>query len=170
MIFSTAQISDAKKIVQFVNSAYRGEYSKKGWTTEADLLDGQRTDVEKISEMILEEHGTIEMLSINDQLVGCVYLKHEGDTTYLGMLTVEPTKQNAGLGRALMVHAEAWAREHMAKKIRMTVIQHRTELIAYYNRKGYVITGKTEPFPMEDPRFGLPKRTDLVFVELVKEL
>ena len=120
--------------------------------------------------MIREEQGTIEMLSVNDQLVGCVYLKQEGDTAYLGMLTVEPTKQNAGLGRALMEHAEVWAREHKAKKIRMTVIHHRTELIAYYNRKGYVITGKTEPFPMEDPRFGRPKRPDLVFVELVKDL
>lgn len=170
MNFSTATTADAETISQLVNSAYRGDYSKKGWTTEADLLGGQRTDKERILEMISDPNATVELLLIEHKIMGCVYLKKESETVYLGMLTVEPTQQTAGYGKALMTHAQDWAKGQNAKTIRMTVIKQRTELITYYERQGFSLTGKTEPFPIEDPRFGVPKRKDLIFVELVKKI
>ena len=164
-----AQKSDAQKIEKLVNSAYRGDYSKQGWTTEADLLDGQRTDEGKLLEMIESKDSRIELLLEDDRLLGCVYLNLEAGALYLGMLTVEPTLQDKGYGKVLLQRAEDVAREMGMTEIRMTVINNRPELMAYYERRGYKPTGKTEPFPENDPRFGLPK-TKLVFHEFSKKL
>ena len=169
MTFSSAVIADAQSIAKLVNSAYRGDYSKQGWTTEADILGGQRTDSGKIQEMIEDPQATIELLKVGNQLMGCVYLKHEGDAVYLGMLTVEPTQQDKKYGSQLMTHAESWAQQRGVKKMKMTVIEGRDTLIAYYQRRGWYFTGKTEPFPMNDPRFGLPK-TQLTFLEMIKDI
>ena len=169
MNFTTATPQDAQDLDRFVNSAYRGEYSKQGWTTEADLLGGQRTDSEKLIEMMGESDALIRLLRDAEQILGCVYLKHTEDSVYLGMLTVEPCLQGKGLGAKLLAEAERYAKEVGAKKIRMTVIEQRAELIAYYQRKGYSLTGHREPFPMNDPRFGLPK-TELMFLEMAKAM
>lgn len=170
MNFRSARLSDTAALVQFVNSAYRGDHSKKGWTTEADLLDGQRTDDGKIIEMINDPEASLELLFDETQkLVGCVYLKQEPSSVYLGMLTVEPALQGKGHGAQLIEHAKQWARKAGKTQMRMTVIQGREELIAYYQRKGWQLTGKQEPFPMDDPRFGIPKRP-LLFLELTAPL
>jgi N-acetylglutamate synthase-like GNAT family acetyltransferase len=167
--FRTATILDAELISKLVNSAYRGESSKKGWTTEADLLGGQRTDAEKIQEMIEAKNSQIE-LSIDGEILGCVYLKvEENKTLYFGMLTVTPELQASGIGKLLLEHLEIKANEKGCTQIRMTVISIRKELIAFYERRGYKATGKTEPFPMNDPRFGIPK-TPLTFLEFAKTL
>lgn len=158
--FRKAEMSDAESINQLVNSAYRGESSKAGWTTEADLLGGQRTDVEKISEMLRQDR--IELAYEGSELLGCVYIRKEGDALYFGMLTVKPTLQNKGTGKLLLNRVDEIAREMGLKKIRMTVINSRTELIQFYERRGFRWTGETEPFPENDPRFGIPK-TKLVF-------
>lgn len=169
IIFRKAEPKDAPKIAELVNSAYRGESSKIGWTTEADLLGGQRTDPDKILDMILEKGSRIEVASDGLSLVGCVHTKTEADALYFGMLTVEPKLQNSGAGKLLLKRVEEIAREEGLKKIRMTVISVRKELIAYYERRGYKWTGKTEPFPSHDPRFGLPKQ-ELIFHEFEKKL
>lgn len=167
--FRTATPLDANELNVLVNSAYRGDSSKKGWTTEADLLGGQRTDLEKILEMINEPNSKIELAIENDQILGCVYLKKESETLYFGMLTVNPEIQSRGIGKLLMNHLETVARDWSCHNIRMTVISQRAELIAFYERRGYQFTGKTEPFPENDPRFGLPK-TKLHFHEFAKKL
>jgi GNAT superfamily N-acetyltransferase len=168
----TAVASDAEALVPFVNGGYRGESSKKGWTTEADLLGGQRTDPEKMRGMIDAEDARIELARAEDgTLIGCVYLKKEQDgSCYLGMLTVDPARQAGGIGKLIMAHSDAVARAWGCRRMRMTVISARAELIAYYERRGYAKTGATEPFPEDDPRFGLPKVRGLTFVELAKAL
>ncbi|MFI5346278.1 MAG: GNAT family N-acetyltransferase [Elusimicrobiota bacterium] len=170
--FRTAAAPDADVLVALVNSGYRGESSKKGWTTEADLLGGQRTDADKIREMIAAKDSRVE-LAFNEagDLLACVHLKKEKDgSCYLGMLTVDPNRQAGGIGKSLMAHSEELARAWGCIRMRMTVISVRSELIAYYERRGYAKTGATEPFPENDPRFGLPKVRGLMFVELVKPL
>lgn len=169
--FKQAQLSDAQRISDLVNSAYRGDSSKKGWTTEADLLGGQRTDPEKIQEMIDSPTSRIELaLNEKQEILGCVYLNQDSDSLYLGMLTVNPNLQAQGIGKLLLTHAEEVAKGLNLSQIKMTVISVRSELIAFYERRGYVNTGKTEPFPENDPRFGLPKTKGLIFQEFVKKI
>jgi len=169
MIFRTAITSDADQITSLVNSAYRGESSKVGWTTEADLLGGQRTDRNKILEIIQDENSLIEMAVEGFEIVGLVHLKKERGFLYFGMLTVKPTLQNKGIGKKLLSRIEEIALLWSLTKIRMTVIHLRRELIGYYERRGYHWTGETEPFPAHDPRFGLPKM-DLIFYVFQKNL
>ena len=171
--FRTALPSDAFSITVLVNSAYRGDYAKKGWTTEAYLLEGQRTDDENILEMLNDPQAQIELVydSKNPAIIlGCVYLNFETKgSLYFGMLTVNPELQAQGLGKQLMSHLELKAKEKNCQRIRMTVISVRKELIAFYERRGYESTGKTEPFPMNEPRYGVPK-TNLEFLEFIKTL
>ena len=171
--FKTATIQDADQIARLVNSAYRGDVSKQGWTTEADLLDGQRTDSEAITELIQTPLNQIE-LAIDDQtqiIVGSVHLIRElPETLYFGMLTVSPAIQGQGLGKAILDHTEKVAKRDGLKKIRCTVIPVRSELIAFYERRGFRATGKFEAFPLHDERFGIPKVEGLVLKEFVKNL
>jgi N-acetylglutamate synthase-like GNAT family acetyltransferase len=165
-----ASLKDAKEIVDLVNSAYRGESSKQGWTTEADLLDGIRTDEDAIKEIIARPKSVV-LLCHDDAnaLIGCVHLQQREQEVYLGMLTVYPQLQGGGIGKKLLRCAEAWARNVRANEMAMTVISIRSELIAWYERHGYVRTGDTKAFPSSDPRFGIPKK-QLFFLVLKKEL
>ncbi len=170
--FQTATISEADSLAQFVNSAYRGEFAKTGWTTEADLLDGQRTDGESIKQIIEAPLNQIECAySLKpESLIGCVHLIQEGsETLYFGMLTVSPTMQGKGFGKILLNHIEQIAKSYGCKKIRITVIPSRKELIDYYKRRGFKETGRFEAFPT-DPKFGIPKVSDLSLQEFIKEL
>lgn len=155
-----ARTSDLDLVANLVNSAYRGEYSKQGWTTEADFLGGQRTDALTLENELTQPGQSMELLfDETSTLVGCVFLKDEPeDVLYFGMLTVEPKKQDRGFGKVLLKHIESLAEIRQKKRMRMTVIDLRQELIAYYKRRGYEFTGKVEPFPMDDPNFGIPKQ------------
>ena len=170
--FRIAGPGDVPELLALVEGAYRGDSARRGWSHEADLLDGQRTDAEGLSDIIGDPAQTILLARSDEGLVGCVQLKNLGGRlAYLGLLSVDPMLQAAGLGRALLAEAERFAREQLdADRIEMTVIRHRSELIAWYERRGYALTGATAPFPMDDPRFGLPKRDDLAFVVLEKRL
>lgn len=168
-----AAANDVERICLLVNSAYRGDSSRVGWTTEADLLDGQRTDPAALRQLVAQDDAVILLLldGPSEALLGCVELRNKRGSAYLGMLTIEPGLQGKGLGRALMSAAETWAREQWTSEtIEMTVIAQRAELIAYYERRGYSRTGRREPFPYGDPRFGLPKVGDLEFTVLEKRL
>lgn len=170
-----AVANDAAALAALVNSAYRGDSSRAGWTTEADLLGGQRTDLQALEEFMAQTMsvGDRAMLVHESarQILACVQLERRGDGAYLGMLTITPTLQAKGLGRRLLAAAEHFARtEWQARRIIMTVIEQRLELIAWYQRRGYAPTGETAPFPYGDPRFGEPKRADLRFVVLAKDL
>ena len=155
-----------------MQSAYRGDASRSGWTTEADLLDGQRTDAAALADIINGRSGRIVVAEEDGAVVGCCQLeRREGGTAYLGMLAVRPTLQARGVGRAVVGEGERIARsEWGAARVQMTVIRQREELIAWYERLGYRRTGATAPFPYGDERFGLPRVDDLSFVVLEKPL
>jgi len=168
-MISAATIQDIPELNVLINSAYRGESSKKGWTTEEHLLDGIRTDEENLSELLQKENVTILKYTANNKIIGSVYLEKQDKKLYLGMLTVSPELQGGGVGKKLMQAAEDFARNAQLDKISMTVISVRKELIAYYERRGYKNTGETKPFPMHDPKFGLPKQF-LEFIVMEKEI
>ncbi len=171
IIFREAKEADVAKIAALVNSAYRGESSRKGWTTEADLLGGQRTDPDAILE-ILKTPANIFLLCFLDQvLIGSVHLRREHRNCYLGMFVVKPEIQAQGIGKAFLLHAETFSREEwQCETMTMTVIALRTELIRWYERRGYANTGKSVDFPYGDERFGIPYRTDLHLSLLQKKL
>ncbi len=168
-MISPATTADVPALNQLVNSAYRGDSSRRGWTTEADLLDGIRTDEAALHQMLQNPAVTLLKYETADQLIGCVYLEKKEDALYLGMLTVSPDAQANGLGKELMAAAEALAIEQQCNRMTMTVLPMRHELIAFYERRGYRKTGETQPFPSTDPRFGLPKQP-LEFVVMEKKL
>ncbi len=168
MIFRIATTADLSALDNLVNSAYRGEGSKQGWTTEADILGGVRTSEASLREMIKKPDAVILLAEEEGQLKGCVYLEKQGDALYLGMLTVKPDLQGKGLGAALMTASEQRAKELGCKKVKMTVITVRDELVAYYKRKGFADTGHREAFPT-DPAFGIPKQP-LEFMVMEKQL
>ncbi len=163
-----AEIQEASQIADLVNSAYRGESSRRGWTTEADLLDGQRTDAEAILELITMPKSQMLVLDNGKFLLGCVRIENLGEKLYLGMLTVNPEIQNKGFGKLLMEAAEKEARSQNLLSIEMTVFSQRETLINYYLRQGYKLTGERRPFPGDDPRLGIPKQP-LEFVVLEKK-
>lgn len=164
--------ADIEALHVLVHSAYRGDSARRGWTHEADLLDGGRIDHATLSDAVSAPGQAIIAGEIGGRLAACVHVTDRGDgLAYLGMLTVDPAFQAGGVGRRLIAAAEDWARVRSgARRMEMTVIVQREELIAWYERRGYRRTGEARPFPVTDPRFGLPKRDDLAFVVLEKSL
>ena len=161
--------ADTPHLTRFVNAAYRGDTARQGWTTEADLLDGQRIDDEGMQEM-LGRPGAAILLCQNEagELLGSFHAQAKGEVLYLSMLAVNPTGQAQGVGKFLLQAAEDYGRQHGCTISKMTVISVRSELIAYYERRGYHLTGATEAFPT-DPRYGIPKQP-LVLLVLEKAL
>lgn len=144
---SIAGPADIPALVTLINSAYRGDSSRKGWTTEADILGGTRIDEAGIREIIDDPNANLHLFSYpGEGLISCVYLKEAADHLYLGMLSVRPTLQAGGLGKFMLKYAEDLAVQKKKGSVRMTVINIRTELIAWYNRHGYLPTGETEPW------------------------
>lgn len=169
--YRTATLDDASALVALVESAYRGEASRAGWTTEADLLDGQRIDVEGLVETLGKPDSRVVLSEDNGKLLGCAHVERQNDYGYFGMFSVRPNLQGVGLGNALLAECERIAREDWrCASMRMTVISVRDELIAWYERRGYRRTGRYKPFPYGDARFGIPKRDDLRFEWLEKVL
>jgi ribosomal protein S18 acetylase RimI-like enzyme len=169
-----ATSADLPPISALVNSAYRGDSSRQGWTTEADYLDGQRTDPETLARDLAAQPEA-RLLTLRDapdgELLGCVWIEPaDAGVWYLGMLTVRPDLQDRRLGRTLLEAAEAEAKRRGARRVRMTVVHIRDTLIAWYERRGYAATGETKPFPYGDRRFGEPLREDLQFVVMEKTL
>ena len=174
MHVSVARDSELEAIAALVNSAYRGESSRAGWTTEADLVGGQRTDPQTLRGDLAARAGAV-LLTLRDepggQLLGSVWLEPKtAELWYLGMLTVRPDVQSRGLGRRMLQEAERYAVTHGARRMRMTVITVRDTLLEWYARRGYARTGELIPFPYGDDRFGLPQRPDLQFEALEKTL
>jgi ribosomal protein S18 acetylase RimI-like enzyme len=164
-----ASVSDAPSLNKLVNSAYRGDESKQGWTTEADMLDGTRIDEAALRDLIDKPGTTVLKYEEGDDLLGCVELRIEGKKLYLGMLSVKPTTQGKGIGKKLLNAAEVHARKTGCPVITMTVIDGRQELIDWYVRHGYSLTGERKPFVVPDVRWGVPKKK-LEFVVLEKNL
>jgi ribosomal protein S18 acetylase RimI-like enzyme len=169
--FRDAKDTDVDALVALIESAYRGDSSRAGWTTEADILQGQRTDPEGVLAVIKSPDSRLLTAERDGRLVACCQLEHRGEHAYFGMFAVSPTQQGAGLGKVVMAQAEREARETWGvTEMHMTVIAVREDLIAWYERRGYRRTGRMTPFPYGDERFGIPQRDDLQFELLVKKL
>lgn len=169
--FRRAGDVDVAALVALVESAYRGDASRQGWTTEADLLDGQRIDAQGIAEALAAADSRIVLVERDGELLGCAHLQRGDGHAYFGMFAVRPQLQGGGIGGALLEECERIAREELGcVRIAMTVISLRDELIAWYERRGYRRSGRYKAFPYGDARFGLPRRDDLRFEWLDKPL
>lgn len=173
--FRPATHADTDALVALVESAYRGDSSRAGWTTEADYLDGRRTGADDIAECIDRPHSVLLIAERPGaaggapELLACAHVAVEDGAGYFGMFSVRPNLQGGGIGKIVINEAERIAREEWKlPAMRMTVIDIRSELIAFYERRGYRRTGQIKPFPYGDTRFGLPKRDDLRFEVLEK--
>lgn len=170
LAFRDAGTADIPAVVALVESAYRGDSGRRGWTTESDLLDGQRVDAAGVADVIVKSGSRVLLGETGGNLRVCCHIQMHGDTCYFGMFAVDPALQGGGVGKQTLDEAERIARdEWKCTKMEMTVISVRDELIAWYVRRGYRRTGKFKPFPYGDERFGIPKRDDLRF-ELLEKL
>ena len=169
--FRVATPDDVAALVELVTSAYRGEASRQGWTTEADLLDGPRIDPEVLLGDIQRPRSRVIIAEQEGTMVACVHVAEVDGAGYLGMFSVRPDIQAQGVGSGVIVEAERCVQEEFGlRTMRMTVIDVRDELIGYYERRGYHRTGIKKPFPYGDTRFGIPRRDDLRFEVLEKDL
>jgi ribosomal protein S18 acetylase RimI-like enzyme len=172
LTFRLACADDVPGIVSLVQSAYRGESSRRGWTSEADLLDGDRITPEQVLANVASGDGGILLAYANGTLVGCCQVQRRPqDLSFFGTFAISPHAQAGGFGRTLLDYAEAYARrEWNSSVMEMTVLAQRAELVAWYERRGYIRTGETRDFPYGDPSVGIPRRDDLHFVVLTKKL
>ncbi|WP_330947833.1 GNAT family N-acetyltransferase [Thermomonas sp. LB-4] len=169
--FRSATLADIDAIVALVTSAYRGDASRAGWTTEADLLDGNRIDPEVLRADLARPRSRVLLVEADDGLHACAHVADEDGAGYFGMFAVRPGLQGGGLGKRLLAECERIVGDEWGLPVmRMTVIDVRDELIAFYQRRGYRRTGQFKPFPYGDARFGQPKRDDLRFEVLEKPL
>jgi len=163
--------ADVPAVVELVESAYRGDASRVGWTTEAELLGGRRTGPDDIEAILAREQSQLLLAERDGELLACAHVAVEDGAGYFGMFSVAPRRQGEGLGKTVLAEAERIAAERWGcATMRMTVIDVRDELIAFYERRGYRRTGIKKPFPYGDERFGVPKRDDLRFEVLEKSL
>ncbi|EMF58134.1 acetyltransferase [Streptomyces bottropensis ATCC 25435] len=171
LTFRDATDGDVDALVALIESAYRGDSSRAGWTTEADILEGQRTDPEGVLQVIKSPDSRLLTVERDGAVVACCQLELRGANAYFGMFAVSPVLQGGGLGKVIIAEAERIVRESWgAREMHMTVISVRNDLIAWYERRGYRRTGRMTPFPYGDERFGVPRRADLQFELLVKQL
>ncbi len=170
--FRAATAEDVPALVALVTSAYRGESSRAGWTTEADLLDGNRIDPDVLRADIARAGSRVVVIDGDDgRPQACAHVAIEDGCGYFGMFAVAPTLQGHGTGAALLAECERIARDEWGlPAMRMSVIDLRDALIAWYQRRGYRRTGVHSPFPYGDARFGIPRRDDLRFERLEKPL
>ena len=169
LAFREAAAADIPALVALVTSAYRGDVSRQGWTTEADILDGNRIDPDVLLRDIQRPRSRVLLAERDGELLACAHVCEEDGAGYFGMFSVRPDLQGGGIGKQLLAEAERLAREDWRlPAMRMTVIDIRDELIAFYERRGSHRTGITKPFPYGDARFGIPRRDDLRFEVLEK--
>jgi len=168
LTMTLAGASDAPAIAALVEAAYRGDESRRGWTTEASLFPDNRTNLQEVAGLLADPDARFVLARDGADLVGCAMIRNEHGSGYFGMFAVQPGLQGAGLGKQLLAFAEEqaialWSCREMA----MTVINIREELVAFYLRRGYRQTA-TKPFPF-DKEPGA-RRKDFHFLVLSKPL
>jgi GNAT superfamily N-acetyltransferase len=171
MSISKAKPQDVQALNTLINSAYRGEESKKGWSTEEKILGGIRIDEETILGYFNQENVQIlKYTEADDIILGTVYLEIKGQELYLGMFAVSPILQGKGIGKLLLAEAEHIAQQNGCDRIAITVIDCRIELIEWYERCGFAATGNSIAFEEIKDRFGEPKQDNIRLISMVKIL
>ena len=168
-----ATVADAKPLSDLVNAAYRGSGGRLGWTHEAELISGERAKSSEVAATINDSSTTVLVRRGDNPpaLLGCVAVEmNSPNRCMISMLAVAPELQASGLGRSLLADAEWLAADKGATIAKITVVQQREALIAWYERRGYRRTGSHEAFPYGDDSVGIPLRADLQFVVLEKML
>ena len=177
-VIAPCRPDDLPAIVDLVNAAYRGTSGQTGWTSEVGYIDGQRTSLGDLRRDLAADTRPV-LLSLRQseagEILACALIEHSrgkdgAEVAYIGMVTVRPDQQAGGIGRKILQAAEDFARERGAVRARMTVVSIRDTLIAWYERRGYRLTGEQQPFPYDDTRFGVPRHPGLEFVVLEKAL
>lgn len=168
--FRVATVADVPALVTLIESAYRGDASRAGWTHEADLLDGRRTDATSVTAAVDGPGSRMMAVESGGEIIACCQVERRNGHAYFGMFAVRPTLQGGGIGKALLAEAERFARDEWGvAEMHLTVLTAREELIAWYVRHGYTRTGETAPFP-QHADVGVPLRGPLEFEVLVKPL
>lgn len=176
-----ATAEDAEAVADLVHAAYRSEESRQGWTTESHLVGGQRVDAAMVRALVAADDGVVLVLdeqpaepvgglAPSDRLLACCHVERRPGSAYVGMFAVRPALQGRGLGRRMLAAAERQARAWDRATVELTVLDHRPELLAWYERCGFALTGVRHPFPYGDDRFGLPQRPDLALLGMIKQL
>lgn len=166
--FRTASKSDAEAIAQLVNSAYRPETGAAGWTHESDLVSGKRATVNQVAEIMVKPDSIILVGLKGSEIRACVHIEKDGNNCHIGMLAVNPMLQGAGVGKKMLAYAEWYASEYyLSEKYIMVVVSSRSELIAFYLRRGYKQTGSAIDYPLSAGA-GTPKHADLKIETLEK--
>ncbi|KAB5515044.1 acetyltransferase [Coniochaeta sp. 2T2.1] len=175
--FRTATAEDIPLLLPLIKGAYRGDASRTGWTTEADLVADDRIDAAGLLAKISDPNGAVLVATdtSSGSFISCCEVLHkaeEGSTTaYFGLFAVDPLLQGGGIGKTVLAYAEAFAREKWGvQRMEMTVIWTRAELIAWYGRRGYFKTGERREFPYAELVNGQALRDDLWFETLEKDL
>lgn len=169
--FRSARHDDVRAIVALVERTYRGDASRAGWTTEADLLEGQRIDPQGVVESIEADHSRVVVAFSGENLVACAHVQQRPAIGYFGMFSVDPGHQGSGLGGTVLAECERQLLDDLdCSAVEITVLKQRVDLIPWYERRGYRLTGERRPFPYGDERFGVPRVADLEFVVLQKSL
>ncbi|VAW67746.1 hypothetical protein MNBD_GAMMA08-1760, partial [hydrothermal vent metagenome] len=147
--------------------AYRGDV---GWTRETHLVSGNRTTEEEIKKYLESVNTHLFVALENNEVVACVCVEEKSDAAYIGMLAVHPRFQKKGMGKNILAQAENYALATLEKnKFVMLVVSQRKELIEYYQRRGYVQTGKTDAYPI-GIKVGVPVQTGLTIEYLEKNI
>ena len=166
LVYRVATTSDAESLAALINDSYRSEVSKQGWTDENGLIFGPRTNENQLFNMINDGKSVFLIFSggVDHVLKGCINVRHEAETktANLGMFAVRPDLQNRGYGKFILSTAENYAISNWkVQKFELCVFIQRTELISYYNRRGYIDTGRRQPLRQHQMELGTILRDDL---------
>lgn len=163
-----ATTNDIQKIVDLVNTAYRSK-EIQGWTSESDLVLGDRINSQQVQQLICQD-AKLFLLFDAAELIGCVHLHIQQQSCYIGMLTTHPKTQNRGLGKQILEFAESFSKHQFATQtFKMSVLSNRPELIAFYQRRGYQLTGYSEPYPI-NANVGIPLDQNIAILHLEKRV
>ena len=163
---------DLPELHRLIERAYRGDTARGGWSHEADLLTGPRTSIPELADHLSAPARRLLCWRQDGSIRASVLLQDKGDgLIYLGMLTVDPELQAQGIGKRLLAAAEEYARaEWSAARMEMQVFSSRRELLSFYQRRGYRLTGERRPFPYAEAPDAGALHPDLEFVVLEKQL
>lgn len=150
VVYTPATEDDVEALVALVNSVYRGEHSKQGWTTEANILEGKRVDTAWVRDVIESSHSTLIVARRHGAVIGCLQIDIEAPVAHLGLFAVDVVSQTLGIGKRLLQEAEVYAKSNNISTLQLEIIDKRADIILYYERRGFQATGESLDFPVRD--------------------